>query len=121
METAWALEEAIELINAGKKSDEPYIRAQTRPATGYGASEAPRGMLYHRYELDDTGIIRDARIVPPTSQNLASIENDLTQLAPRLVAMTHPDATHLAEQAVRNYDPCISCATHFLNVRFEEE
>ncbi len=76
-------------------------------------------MLYHRYRLDDAGLIRDAKIVPPTSQNLASIEDDLMCLAPRMIAMTASDATRLAEQAVRNYDPCISCATHFLKVTLE--
>ena len=78
-------------------------------------------MLYHRYRIDEAGIIRDAKIVPPTSQNLRSIEDDLTRLAPRMIAMTQPDATQLAEQAVRNYDPCISCATHFLKVTLEGE
>ena len=76
-------------------------------------------MLYHRYRIDDAGIIRDAKIVPPTSQNLASIEDDLKRIAPRMIAMTHPDATRLAEQTVRNYDPCISCAAHFLKLDIE--
>jgi sulfhydrogenase subunit alpha len=121
VEIAWALEEAIALIAAYDGDGPPFVRASLRPSIGYGVSEAPRGMLYHRYRLDEAGIIRDAKIVPPTSQNLASIEDDLTRLAPRMVSMTQPDATHLAEQAVRNYDPCISCATHFLKVTLEKE
>jgi sulfhydrogenase subunit alpha len=121
VETAFALEEAITLIQAYDASGPPFIGTQPRPSIGYGVSEAPRGMLYHRYRLDDTGIVRDAKIVPPTSQNLASIEDDLTRLAPRMIGMTQPAATRLAEQAVRNYDPCISCATHFLTVTLERE
>ena len=78
-------------------------------------------MLYHRYRIDEQGIIREAKIVTPTSQNLASIEDDLTRLARRMLAMSHPDASHLAGQAVRNYDPCISCATHFIRLTIERE
>ena len=121
VETAYALEEAIALIQAYDASGEPFATAPLRQSIGYGASEAPRGMLYHRYRVDEGGLIRDAKIVPPTSQNLRSIEDDLTRLAPRMIAMTQPDATRLAEQAVRNYDPCISCATHFLKVTLEAE
>jgi sulfhydrogenase subunit alpha len=121
VETAWALEEAIALIEGYDASVPPFAAAPMRPSIGYGVSEAPRGMLYHRYRLDDAGLIRDAKIVPPTSQNLASIEDDLMCLAPRMIAMTASDATRLAEQAVRNYDPCISCATHFLKVTLERE
>ena len=71
VETAWALEEAIALIEAYDASGQPFAAAPMRPSIGYGVSEAPRGMLYHRYRLDDAGLIRDAKIVPPTSQNLA--------------------------------------------------
>jgi coenzyme F420-reducing hydrogenase alpha subunit len=121
VETVWALEEAINLITGHHDGGEPFADAVVQASIGYGASEAPRGMLFHRYHLDDAGIIRDAKIVPPTSQNLASIENDLMEMAPRMVHMAQDEATHLAEQAVRNYDPCISCATHFLKVTLEEE
>ena len=88
-------------------------------AVGHGASEAPRGTLYHRYEIDGQGLITDAQIVPPTSQNQRSIEADLHEfVGPR----THMDDEKLKwqlEQAIRNYDPCISCATHFLDLTIE--
>ena len=90
-----------------------------RAATGYGATEAPRGLLYHRYTLDADGAILDARIVPPTSQNQLSIEDDLRELAPQLASCAHAEATRLAEQAIRNHDPCISCSTHFLTLKVE--
>ncbi len=121
VEVAFALEEAIALIDSYDGSGQAFVQAPAAAAAGYGASEAPRGMLYHRYRIDDAGIIRDARIVPPTSQNLASMEADLTRIAPRMFALTHPQATALAEQTVRNYDPCISCATHFLKLTIERE
>ncbi|HKD69343.1 MAG TPA: Ni/Fe hydrogenase subunit alpha [Candidatus Binataceae bacterium] len=121
VETAFALEEAIRIIESYEGVGDAFVPVHPASSIGHGASEAPRGMLYHRYRIDDGGIIREATIVPPTSQNLASMEHDLTRLAPRMIAMTHPDATHLAEQTVRNYDPCISCATHFLKLTLERE
>jgi coenzyme F420-reducing hydrogenase alpha subunit len=86
---------------------------------GFGASEAPRGLLYHRYRIGSDGLIRDAKIVPPTSQNQPTIENDLRLVVQKNIAMPREDLTWLCEQAVRNYDPCISCATHFLRLEVE--
>ncbi len=86
------------------------------PRTGHGATEAPRGLLYHRYEIDEHGEILQAQIVPPTSQNQRSIEEDLLAMGGDLARLPHEQATWRAEQAVRNYDPCISCSTHFLKL-----
>jgi coenzyme F420-reducing hydrogenase alpha subunit len=74
-------------------------------------------MLYHRYRISDDGIIEDARIVPPTSQNQKTIEHDLMQLVPKYSSLSQEKLTWQCEQAVRNYDPCISCATHSLKIR----
>ena len=80
-------------------------------------SEAPRGLLYHRYELDADGLIVSATIVPPTSQNQAAIEDDLRARRRRPTSHLDDDAlTALCERTIRNYDPCISCATHFLDL-----
>jgi len=95
------------------------VEAPVRGGTGHGCTEAPRGILYHRYTLNAQGLIEDALIIPPTSQIQKSIEDDLRQLAPQLAAMNDEDATWRAEQAVRNYDPCISCSTHFLRLEIE--
>ena len=76
-------------------------------------------MLYHRYALDEEGVITEARIVPPTSQNQATIEHDLFHLVEANLALSDDDLRHRAEQAIRNYDPCISCATHFLELEVE--
>lgn len=119
VETAHAIEEAIRIIEGYRQPTAAAIEPALRAARGFGATEAPRGLLYHRYDLAADGTIESAQIVPPTSQNQASIEADLLDLAPELVRLPLPEATHLAEQAVRNHDPCISCATHFLTLKIE--
>jgi coenzyme F420-reducing hydrogenase alpha subunit len=87
-----------------------------RPATGCSLTEAPRGLLYHRYRVDGNGLIVEARIVPPTAQNQAVMEDDLRRLVSKWIDMPKEELTRLCEQAIRNYDPCISCATHLLRV-----
>ncbi|MGA7951194.1 MAG: nickel-dependent hydrogenase large subunit, partial [Thiobacillaceae bacterium] len=85
-----------------------------------GCTEAPRGLLWHRYETDAAGRIVAARIVPPTSQNQGRIEEDL-QLSLNAFGLEHEDSAlrlH-CEKIIRNYDPCISCATHFLRLDVE--
>jgi coenzyme F420-reducing hydrogenase alpha subunit len=88
-------------------------------ATGYGCTEAPRGILFHRYRLDAGGTIADARIVPPTSQNQRAIEADVGRLVQENLRLATPALTWKCEQAIRNYDPCISCATHFLRLHLD--
>ena len=83
------------------------------------ATEAPRGLLFHRYEIDDDGNIVDADIVPPTSQNQAQIEADLRELVPDLLDLPHEALQRRCESAIRDYDPCISCAVHFLDLQLE--
>ncbi len=121
LEIVQAFTEAVRIIETYAAPDAPSVAVSPRAATGYGGSEAPRGFLYHRYTIDDAGTILDAQIVPPTAQNQLSIEEDLRELAPLLASLPLAQATHRAEQAVRNYDPCISCATHFLTLRIERE
>jgi len=87
-----------------------------RPGLGFGCTEAPRGILYHRYRVSEDGTITDAKIVPPTSQNQRSIERDLRSIVEKNISMSKDQLTLLCEQSVRNYDPCISCATHFVTL-----
>ena len=87
--------------------------------TGFGVSEAPRGLLYHRYRVDSDGTILDAKIVPPTSQNQRAIEEDLRDVVGRYAQLEDDKLRDLCEQTIRNYDPCISCATHFLSLEVE--
>jgi coenzyme F420-reducing hydrogenase alpha subunit len=116
VEVLHACEEALRLIAGYVRPDRPAVDVRVRAATGYGCTEAPRGLLYHRYALDERGVIRDARIVPPTSQNLPMIEDDLRAFAADHIDLPTPELTLRCEQTIRNYDPCISCATHFLRV-----
>jgi coenzyme F420-reducing hydrogenase alpha subunit len=133
VETVHAFAEALDIVDryvepevprvgvAPPPHAQPRVRGAARVSWGCGGSEAPRGMLWHRYEIDAEGLVADARIIPPTSQNQARIEEDLKGLGPKLLQMDHVAATHLCEQLIRSYDPCISCATHFLDLRIEEE
>ena len=118
-ETLYALDHALELIEAYEPPRRPRIDYSVRAGVGHGCTEAPRGILYHRYELDDAGLVRSATIVPPTAQNQAQIEADLTAYAPRILHLSDEDMTLRCEQLIRNYDPCISCATHFLRLQLE--
>jgi coenzyme F420-reducing hydrogenase alpha subunit len=119
VETVHAVEEAIRLIDAYEPPQHPYVEVPPRAAVGYGATEAPRGILFHRYGLDADGLITSARIVPPTSQNQASIEDDLRRFVSARIDQDTESLTRECEQAIRNYDPCISCSTHFLRLTLD--
>jgi len=119
VELLFACDEALRLIGSYQPPAPPAIDVGPLGATGYGCSEAPRGMLYHRYTITEDGTITDAKIVPPTSQNQKAIEDDLKDFAATRLSLSHERLTWECEQAVRNHDPCISCATHFLTLRIE--
>jgi sulfhydrogenase subunit alpha len=119
VEMVHAFAEALRILDGYERPEPPFVDPPPRDAVGHGATEAPRGLLYHRYAVDRGGLVTDARIVPPTSQNQARIEADLVAVAPELLALDHAAATVRCEQLIRAYDPCISCATHFL--RFDLE
>ncbi|HET7265856.1 MAG TPA: Ni/Fe hydrogenase subunit alpha [bacterium] len=120
VELVYACDEALRLIAGYEPPPRPFADARPAPgATGHGCTEAPRGILYHRYAIDEHGLIQDARIVPPTSQNQAQIEADLREIVQRSLALPDDRLTLRCEQAVRNYDPCISCATHFLRLHVD--
>jgi coenzyme F420-reducing hydrogenase alpha subunit len=119
IEVLYACDEALRIIESYEEPDRPSAPVTPRAATGYAATEAPRGMLYHRYRLAEDGAILDALIVPPTSQNQASIEDDLKILIDGWLDLPDDELRHRCEQTVRNYDPCISCATHFLDLRID--
>ena len=119
VEVVCAIEEALRLIEEYRPPVAPSVAVTPREGAGYGVSEAPRGVLYHRYELDGDGIVRSARIVPPTSQNQRAIEDDLRRFVQARLDFDDARLTSACEQAIRNYDPCISCSTHFLDLRID--
>ncbi len=121
VEMVYACDEALRIIERFEIPDKPAVNVEPRVSTGCGCTEAPRGICYHRYRLDDRGIIVDAKIVPPTSQNQKTIEEDLRQFVQANLALQKDKLQWQCEQTVRNYDPCISCATHFLDLRIERE
>jgi len=121
VETLWACDEALHIIETYEPPDSPCVEVAPRAGTGYACTEAPRGILYHRYRIDGEGTIVDARIVPPTSQNQKTIEDDLVRFVTPRLDLPQDQLTWQCEQAIRNYDPCISCATHFLTLRIDRE
>jgi coenzyme F420-reducing hydrogenase alpha subunit len=116
-EIHYALLEAVRILEAYDPPPSPGVAVSPCAGVGFGCTEAPRGLLWHRYETDAAGLIRAARIVPPTSQNQARIEEDL-RCSLEAFGLDQPDAAlrQRAETVIRNYDPCISCATHFLRL-----
>jgi sulfhydrogenase subunit alpha len=116
VELVYAADEALRLIAEYEEPDAPALELEPRAGVGWGCTEAPRGILYHRYEIDGEGTILDAKIVPPTSQNQRAIEEDLRGVAERSLDLSDEELTLRCEQTIRNYDPCISCATHFLDL-----
>jgi sulfhydrogenase subunit alpha len=120
VEMLYALEESLQLIERYDSPPEPALSVDVRSGTGTACTEAPRGILYHRYRVDDEGIVREAKIVPPTSQNQGRIEQDLRQFMPGLLTLSNEEASLACERVIRCYDPCISCATHFLRLDVEQ-
>ena len=116
IETVFACEEALRIIGQYEMPEKPSVDVVPRAGVGYGCTEAPRGILYHRYRLNDKGLIMDAKIIPPTSQNQKTMEQDLREFVPSRLNLTQEKLTWQCEQAIRNYDPCISCATHFIRL-----
>lgn len=120
IETVFAFDEALRIVEHYEKPPRPAADIQIRPGVGCAATEAPRGLLYHRYRVSDDGKILDAKIVPPTAQNQPTIENDLRLFVASRLDLPRAELTLRTEQAVRNYDPCISCATHFVTLDYAD-
>ncbi|MBI5154619.1 nickel-dependent hydrogenase large subunit [Candidatus Poribacteria bacterium] len=119
VEMLYAFDEALRLINAYEPPDAPFIEVQPAAGTGCGCTEAPRGICWHQYTIGADGLIQKAWIVPPTSQNQKTIEKDLYWYVSRNVNLVDEALKWQCEQAIRNYDPCISCATHFLRLELD--
>ncbi len=121
VEILYALEESLCLIERYEPPPLAALPVTVRAGTGMACTEAPRGILYHRYQVDGAGVIREAKIVPPTSQNQSRVEQDLRLFLPRLLDLPDKQIGLACERVIRCYDPCISCATHFLNLEITRE
>ncbi|MEQ8696202.1 MAG: Ni/Fe hydrogenase subunit alpha [Bauldia litoralis] len=121
VEILYACDEALRIIADYRQPDQPAVEIRPRAGIGHAATEAPRGLLYHRYRLGEDGSIAEAQIVPPTSQNQPSIEEDLRSYVGGWLDLDDEALQHRCEQTVRNYDPCISCSTHFLKLERIDE
>jgi coenzyme F420-reducing hydrogenase alpha subunit len=121
IELAHAFEEALGLIETYREPARSREEIKIRAGEGCAATEAPRGTLYHRYRINDQGLVEFARIVPPTSQNLRRMEDDLRGLLAGIATRPEAEITHAAEHLIRSYDPCISCSTHFLKLRLDRD
>jgi coenzyme F420-reducing hydrogenase alpha subunit len=119
VEIVYAVDEALRLLAAYEPPDPPAVEVRPRAGTGYGWTEAPRGLLWHRYAIDAEGTVLDAKIVPPTAQNQGRIEQSLHGFVACHLDLDDAELRLRCEQAVRAYDPCISCATHFLRLDIE--
>jgi coenzyme F420-reducing hydrogenase alpha subunit len=119
VEVVHACEVALEIIERYQPPAEPSVKLAPKNATGVGCTEAPRGICWHRYTIDDAGIIKDARIVPPTSQNQGSMEEDMGRFIEENLDLDDDDLQWKCEQGIRNYDPCISCSCHFLDLTID--
>jgi len=121
IEVLFAFEEALALIEAYEQPEQDAIEVTPKAARGAWATEAPRGLLYHRYDIDADGTVREARIVPPTSQNQPTIEDDVRGVLSANLDLADNVLRARCEQTIRNHDPCISCATHFLKLTIDRE
>jgi len=117
IEIIHAYEEAVDIIQNYRPFHPSKISYNYQSGSGCAATEAPRGLIYHRYEVNDDGQVTFAKIVPPTSQNQQQIEDDLNDWLPRLLTQDEEQIGYECERLIRCYDPCISCSTHFLKVK----
>lgn len=119
VQTVYACEEAMRIVNNYEMPDKPDVDVMPCVTTGHGSTEAPRGILYHKYRYDERGLVVGAKIVPPTSQNLTTMEADLFEFVSTRLHLPNDRLQWQCEQAVRNHDPCIS--THFLKLRIDHQ
>jgi coenzyme F420-reducing hydrogenase alpha subunit len=122
IEIYYSMLEAIRIMKGYYLPTTPFVKSSVKAGIGYGATEAPRGLLWHRFEFSDDGLVTSSRIIPPTSQNQFQIEEDLKHTLEEY-GLNHSDAELRlkSEMVIRNYDPCISCSTHFLTLKVDRQ
>lgn len=117
IEVIFAIEESMRIIDQYKAPKDPFVPVKPKAGTGYGCTEAPRGICYHRYTINGDGIIQDAKIASPTTLNQKVAEDDLYRYVTKNINASDEELKFICEQAIRNYDPCISCSAHFLKLQ----
>jgi coenzyme F420-reducing hydrogenase alpha subunit len=120
VESVQVVERSLQLIDVILSAGITYERPKIQPkaGVGVGAVEAPRGILFHKYEFDEKGTCVRANLCIPTNQNHANIQDDFDAFVPQIINKEQDEIRLLMEMLVRSYDPCISCSTHYLNVEF---
>lgn len=120
IEMLQCIDSTLEILGKIKIRKEPLPKIKPSSGKGLGVTEAPRGLLFHSYAIDATGLVKKAEIVVPTSQNNRNTEKDLIDFIPRLLDLPKEKAELEIEKLIRAYDPCISCSTHFLKVKWSQ-
>ncbi len=118
IEILHCIDHSIEILEENEFKREPLPAIKVREGKGVGVIEAPRGTLYHMIELDKEGKVKFANFVIPTSQNQIKMENDIKFLLPSILEMDRHFIHHELEKVIRAYDPCMSCASHFLKLKW---
>jgi len=120
VEILHSIDDSIEILSSHEFVAEPIISKPPREAVGIGVVEAPRGTLYHKVELGSDGIVKRGEVIVPTGQNQINMEEDIVRLVEDLLpAKSKEEIQFEIEKLIRAYDPCISCAAHFLKVKWE--
>jgi coenzyme F420-reducing hydrogenase alpha subunit len=114
-----ACEEALAIIETYREPASSRVEFKIHAGEGCAATEAPRGLLYHRYRINEQGLVEFAKIIPPTAQNYRRMEDDLKAILPGVLDQSEAEIAQVCEKLIRTYDPCISCSTHFLKLRLE--
>jgi len=122
IEILHSIDEAVTILKNNKFVTEPIVKSSFRDAVGVGVSEAPRGTLYHKITLGVDGLVKEGEVIVPTGQNQINIEQDIGRLAQELLPDTPKEKIEFEiEKLIRAYDPCMSCATHFLKVEWNKK
>jgi coenzyme F420-reducing hydrogenase alpha subunit len=121
VEMLQCVDRSIDIIESFEVKGEKPVEVKLKAGTGTGVVEAPRGTLFYELTLDDKGMVKDGLLVIPTAQNQLSMQCDIGLLVQDNIDMNRYKLEHEIEKLVRAYDPCFSCATHFLKVKWKEE
>jgi sulfhydrogenase subunit alpha len=116
IEILQCVDDAVDILRTIQLADEKPVSASAQAGTGMGIMEAPRGLLYHRAEVNEEGVIEDYDVIVPTAQNQINIENDLKDYFNENLDRDEETLRMNAESIIRAYDPCMSCATNFLKI-----